>query len=278
MTGLVRSELLKSFSTRMGWGMPLAQFLLAAVFTAIFGGIMLFIDIPLTPDQTVSSRELFEDTVLVRTIYTGALQFGYLLALVLGILAMGSEFRHKTVTATFLASPRRGSVIAAKVLALVVVVLVNGLAHLVGALVGGGTMLLLADVPLMPDAPDIIGVLLRMLLVFVLWGLMGLGLGILIPNQVVALFVGVSVAFLIEPLLSFGITFVDSLADAARFFPSQASAATLSLYEGMDPGTIEAMGGNPDQLAWWVAALALLGYAAVMTLIGWLLTRARDVG
>lgn len=277
MTGLVRSELRKAFSTRMAWGMPLAQFLLAAVFAAITGGFLLFVDIPGADGQTVPAREMFEDSMLARMTYTGGLQIGYLLALVLGILSMGSEYRHKTLTATFLAAPRRGRVITAKILGLTVVVVLSGLAHLAGAVLGGGIMLLLADVPLFPDAADLASVMLRLLLVLVLWGLMGLGLGVLIPNQVVALFVGVAFAFLIEPLLSFGITFVDALADAARFFPSQASAAALSVFEGVDPAVMQGMGGNPDQLDWWVAAVTLLVYAAVMTAVGWVLTSRRDV-
>lgn len=278
MIGLVRSELRKALTTRMAWGMPLAQFVLAAVFSAITGGFLLFVDIPGADGTTVPAREMFEDGVLARMTYTGGLQVGYLLALVLGILAMGSEYRHKTLTATFLAEPRRGRVVGAKVLGLSVVVVLNGLAHLAGAVLGGGIMLLLADVPLFPDAADLAGVMLRLLLVLVLWGLMGLGLGVLIPNQVVALFVGVAFAFLVEPLLSFGITFVDALADAARFFPSQASSAALSVFEGVDAATAQSMGVNPDQLEWWVAALTLLVYAAVMTAIGWVLTRLRDVG
>ena len=277
MTGLVRSELRKAFTTRMAWGMPLAQFLLAAVFVAITGAFLLFVDVPGPGGVPVPAKELFEDGVLARMIYTGGLQVGYLLALVLGILSMGGEYRHRTLTATFLAEPRRGRVIWAKAAALTVVVVVNGLAHLAGALLGGGIMLLVADVPVFPDAPDLAGVMLRLLLVLALWGLMGLGLGVLIPNQVVALFVGVAFAFLIEPLLSFGITFVEALADAARFFPSQASTAALSVFEGVDPATAQGMGFNPDQLSWWLASLTLLVYAAIMTLIGWVLTRVRDV-
>jgi ABC-2 type transport system permease protein len=277
MTGLVRSELRKAFTTRLAWGMPLAQFVLAAIFAAITGGFLLFVDIPGVDGQPIPARELFPDGVLARMTYTGGLQVGYLLALVLGILAMGSEYRHRTLTATFLAEPRRGRVVMAKVVGLSIVVVLNGLAHIAGAVLGGGIMLLIADVPLFPDAAELGGVMLRLLLVLVLWGLMGLGLGVLLPNQVVALFVGVAFAFLIEPLLSFGITFVDALADAARFFPSQASTAALSVFEGVDPASAQNMGFNPDQLDWWVASLALLGYAAVMTAIGWVLTRRRDV-
>lgn len=278
MTGLIRSELRKVFTTRTGWGMPLAQFVLAAVFVGITAAFMLFVQLPGPTGESAPAGDALGDTVVARLIYTGGMQIGYLLALVLGILSMGGEYRHKTLTATFLAAPRRGRVIAAKVVALVVVVLVNGLAHIAGALAVGGTLLLVADAPVLPEPGGLLWVLVRLLLVLVLWGLMGLGLGVLIPNQVVALFVGVAFAFLIEPLLGFFIGMVDWLADTARFFPSQASMATLSLYEGMDTTTVQELGGNPDQLAWWVAALALLGYAAVMTVIGWVLTLRRDVG
>lgn len=279
MTGLIRSELRKAFTTRIGWGMPLAQFLLAALFVGIAGAFMLFVAVPgPAGGEGAPMGDSLEPTVLARTLYTGGMQVGYLLSLVLGILSMGSEYRHKTLTATFLSAPRRGRVIAAKVVALTIVVVVNGLAHLAGALVTGGALLLAADKAVFPEAGDLLGVLARMLLVFVLWGLMGLGLGVLIPNQVAALFVGVAFAFLIEPLLGVFIGMVDALADVARFFPSQASMAALSLYEGMDAATVEQAGGNPDQLTWWVASLVLLGYAAVMTVIGWVLTQRRDVG
>lgn len=278
MTGLIRSELRKAFTTRIGWGMPLAQFLLAALFVGITGVFMLFVTVPGSAGGTDGPLgDAFPAPVLARTIYTGGMQVGYLLSLVLGILSMGTEYRHRTLTATFLAAPRRGRVIAAKVVALTVVVVVNGLAHLAGALLTGGTLLLVADRAVLPEAGDLLGVLARMLLVFALWGLMGLGLGVLIPNQVAALFVGVAFAFLVEPLLGVFIGMIDALAEAARFFPSQASTAALSLYQGMDPGTVEQTGGSAEPLTWWVAALVLLGYAAVMTAVGWVLTLRRDV-
>jgi hypothetical protein len=116
-----------------------------------------------------------------------------------------------------------------------------------------------------------------MVLVLVLWGLMGFGLGVIIPNQVIALFVGVGFTLLLEPLIGFGLTFVDWLADAAKYFPSQATMATLDLFSGVDPEVRQSLGGAEDPLTWWVAALVLLGYAAVMAALGWGLTSRRDV-
>ena len=44
------------------------------------------------------------------------------------------------------------------------------------------------------------------LLVLGLWALIGLGIGILIPNQVAALLIGIGVAWIVEPLLGFAMS------------------------------------------------------------------------
>ncbi|MFX0538077.1 ABC transporter permease [Ornithinimicrobium sp. Y1847] len=276
MINLTRSELRKYFTTRMAWSMPLAMFVLAAIFAAFQGLFLVVIGQMPGPDgEMVRPAEMFTDLALARAVYSGALNLGYLLALVLGILSMSGEFRHKTITATLLAAPRRGQLILAKVAALIVIVTLNALAFIAGSLVGGGIMLAIGDAAVFPEPMSLLTTLARMILILVLWGLMGFGLGVLIPSQVVALFVGVGFTLLIEPLMGFGLTFVDALKDAARFFPSQASMSVLDLSSGMDEAMAQQMGSSP--LTWWVAALVLLGYAVFMTLLGWILTARKDV-
>lgn len=278
MIALIRSELLKARTTRLAWGMPLAMFLVGGSLAALMG--LLYVVLGELPGGGGGSpADLWSDLTLARMVYAGGSSLGYLLALVLGILAMSGEFRHRTITPTLLAAPRRGQVIAAKVLALVAVVTANALAFLVGSLLGGAVMLAVGERALFPEPGVLAATLLRLLLVLVLWGLMGFGLGVLIPNQVVALFVGVGLAWIVEPLLGVGLSFVDGLKGAARFFPSQASAAALDLYSGLDADTTGSMGGAAgDPLTWWVACLVLLGYAALLTAAGWLITARRDVG
>lgn len=279
MTALVRAELRKYFTTRLSWAMPLAMLVVGALFAALQGLFLAVIgEFPGADGEMIRPTEIWGELTVARMVYTGGIQIGYLLALVLGILSMSGEFRHKTLTATLLAAPRRGRLIAAKVLALVVTVGLNALAFTVGSLIGGGIMLIVGDAAVFPEPVDLLLTLGRMLLVLVLWGLMGFGLGVIIPSQVAALFVGIGFALLIEPLIGFGLTFVDWLADAAKFFPSQATTATLDLFSGVDPAMRQSMGGGAeDPLTWWVAALVLLAYAALLTLLGWVLTSRRDV-
>ena len=274
---LVRAELRKYLSTRLSWAMPLAMFAMGAIFAALQGLVLAVIgEFPGADGTVIRPSEMFEDLTLARMVYTGAIQMGYLLAMVLGILAMSGEYRHRTITSTLLAAPRRGRLISAKLVGLVAVVALNAVAFVAGSVLGGAIMLAVGDAAVFPEPAALLTTFLRMVLVLVLWGLIGFGLGVVIPNQVMALFVGVGVTLLVEPLLGFGLTFVEQLKDAARYFPSQASMATLDLYDGVDPAAAQQL-GSAEPLTWWVAALVLLGYALVMTVLGWVLTSRRDV-
>ena len=51
-------------------------------------------------------------------VYVGGLSVGYLLLLTIGVLQIGSEYRHKTISGTFLATPKRLQAMLAKVVAL----------------------------------------------------------------------------------------------------------------------------------------------------------------
>ncbi|WP_298889123.1 ABC transporter permease [uncultured Serinicoccus sp.] len=278
MISLVRAELRKYFTTRLSWSMPLAMAVLGGLFAALQGLFLAVIgEFPGPDGSMIVPAEAFGEDVVARLVYTGGVQIGYLLALVLGILSMSGEFRHKTITATLLAAPRRGQLIAAKLASVAVIVAVNSVAFTLGSVVGGGLTLALGDASLFPDPAGLLATFARMILVLVLWGLMGFGLGVLITNQVVALFVGVGVTLLVEPLLGLGLTFVEQLADASKFFPSQASMSALDLFAGVDPGMAQSLGGAQDALSWGWGTLVLLGYAAFMAALGWLLTSRRDV-
>ena len=101
-----------------------------------------------------------------------------------------------------------------------------------------------------------------------LWALIGLGVGILIPNQVAALLIAVGVAWIVEPIIGAVLPLTEIGENIARYLPSQATNATLDVQNISFAGTV------PDQLAWWAGALVLTGYAVVMALIGTIRTSA----
>ncbi|CAN5889519.1 hypothetical protein BH24ACT8_BH24ACT8_13040 [soil metagenome] len=276
MGPLVRAELRKYLTTRMYWGMALAMFLTGALFAAITAAFVIYGSIQVGGEE-IDLETVLPELTLARMVYTGGIQIGYLLALVIGVVAIGTEFRHKTATSTFLAAPRRTRVILAKAAALVLIAVGSGLFHVIGSLIGGGVLLGLNDLAVLPDAAQLGRTLLLALLVLALWALMGLGIGVLITNQVAALFVAVAVAWIVEPLLGWGLTFLDGGDTFARFFPSQATTATLNVFTGADEQVTRSMGGSGEQLPWWGAALTLIAYAGVMTVIGVWLTRRRDI-
>lgn len=278
MTGLVRAELRKFFTVRMWWGITLAAFLLGAGLTALSGWFLVYGSLPMPGGESVSLAESIDDASLARMIYTQSISMGYLLTFVMGIIAIGGEYRHKTLTATLLAAPRRGSLILAKVLGVAVISTVIALGHLAGSVLAGAVVLGSGGHEILPDPAGLGLVFVRLALVLVLWGLIGLGLGVLIPNQVVALFVGVAVVWIVEPLVGVFMGLASWGETLATYLPAQVSLATVDAYTGMPESTREILGVGGTTLTWWVAAVVLAGYAAVMTLLGWFLTHRRDVG
>ena len=104
-----------------------------------------------------------------------------------------------------------------------------------------------------------------------MWALIGLGIGILIPNQIAALFIAIGVAWIVEPLLSVLLATQEWGKGIVRFFPSSATNAVLG--SAAQSGGGEAIPAFP----WWGAALVLVAYAAIMAAVGTFLTLRRDV-
>ena len=125
---------------------------------------------------------------------------------------------------------------------------------------------------LMPFAdPEIWRTLALALLVLGLWALIGLGVGILIPNQVAALLIAIGVAWIIEPILGAVLGITSWGSDITPYLPSQATSAMLSTSTGGFNGE------TVQTLSWWAGALVLAAYAAVMAGIGSWLTVRRDI-
>jgi ABC-2 type transport system permease protein len=125
MTRLVRSELLKLRTTRTT---RVLLALAAAGTAALIAAVLLLAG---QPGQPALGPDALRQLVLVPA------QPLTLAALVLGVLGMAGELRHGTATSTFLVTPERGRVVAAKLAAAAVTGLAMSLASSAAVLAVG---------------------------------------------------------------------------------------------------------------------------------------------
>jgi ABC-2 type transport system permease protein len=246
VTRLFAAELLKLRTLRSTWGFGLVALLFAGLVTAgNIGGS--------------AEADRFDPELQFRIVLDGAFP-GSILALLMGIILVTNEFRHGTIARTLLATPRRGRLVAVKLLA--------------GAATGAGLMLLMLvaiavtaaiwlgilEVPLaLDEAGD--GVW-RALVAAVLAGILGAAIGGAVHSQVGALVGALVWMFVLEPIcwVILGLLDVDGVAD---YLP----AASLG-------GVVDSGDGG---LSWSRSAGVVLGWIIVATVLAVLRTRRRDI-
>ena len=270
----VAAEFSKILTTRMWWILALVLFgyiaLLAGGLAALFGGI----DSGAISSDSVSTGgggSLAGLGSLPPLIYSFAASVGYVFPVLLGALASTGEFRHQTLTPTFLATPRRARVLSAKTIALFVVGAAFGVVALaasvgIGALVFNG----FGIDPLLADSATwaLIG---RTVLAMALWAVIGVGLGVLVPSQVASIVIVLAFTQFVEPLLRFASSFTEVTADVGKFLPGAASDALV----GASFFTLASPGGAV--LESWQGGLVLLAYGLLATGFGYLVSWKRDV-
>jgi ABC-2 type transport system permease protein len=246
MTRLFAAELLKLRTLRSTWGFALVALLLAGLATAgQIGGA-----------QAQDRRDPeFQFRIVLDAAFPAAL-----LSLLLGMILVTNEFRHGTIARTLLATPRRGRLVAIKLLA--------------GAATGAGLMLItlvvtastavvwlgILDVPLeLGEATD---AALRALVGAVLAGVIGAAIGGAVHSQVGALVGALVWIFVAEPLCWALLGLLD-VGGAAEYLP----AASLG-------GIVDSGGGG---LPFAGSVGMALAWAALATVLALLRTSRRDI-
>src|SRR3954466_11091729 len=114
MTRLVRAEWTKLFTTRVWIGLTIGACLLAGGFAALFTGLA-GVEQNGQPGLPAIGTPDYEELV-----FSGGANASVFL-LILGIIGMTQEYRHRTATPTFLTEPRRWRVVVATLLSYAVV-------------------------------------------------------------------------------------------------------------------------------------------------------------
>jgi ABC-2 type transport system permease protein len=208
----------------------------------------------------VLSAALSEDVTAddVRGIF--ASDFSALFILLLGIIGMTGEWRHRTITSTVLAAPGRARLLAAKVISYAVAGVVLSLIVSV-AIMLVGTLILAGRDETTLGIGDLGDVLWRNLLVAAFLGALGVCFGALVRNQVVAIVAVLVLGFVVEPVL------LGVAGDVGRFGPTV----------GAPNGVVGISFGDETPLESAVAVLVLVGWVAVLFAAAAALLERRDL-
>jgi ABC-type transport system involved in multi-copper enzyme maturation permease subunit len=252
MTALVRAEFRKLFSTRLWLWLLLGSL----GFTAL--GCVVIIALDGNPQN--AAPPLSTDAGLRNLFATAAA--GNVFAIVLGAIGMTSEFRHLTATPTFLATPHRGRVVAAKLLTYAMAGAGYGLASVMLVLAIALTWLPAKGIHISPTGDGIPAVLLAAVAALAVYSVLGVGVGALVRNQIAAVVGTLIYLLVLEAILSV----VPVVRDYYRYLPGGALNALIRSGASQVP-----------LLAPWQGGLLLLGYGLVLAGLGAALAVRRDI-
>ncbi|MFC4943964.1 hypothetical protein [Pseudonocardia sp. GCM10023141] len=248
MTALVRAELAKIRTLRSTWVLVA----LAAVFCAGWttSAVLVFDATPQAVALPAAER--------LAAIYRMGQQ-GYLAALLLGVFGMTGEYRHQTITWTFLQSPVRRRVLVAKAAAHALFGLGIGLLGV--AVTTGTAAVLLSSAGRVVFTAQVPAILAGCVLSTAGYALLGLAIGTLVRNQAAAVAVAFGWFYYGEYLLAAFLPVV------GRWLPTGAAKALI--------GDQAVTGG--ELLPVWAGAAVFLGYVVVIGGAAQVLTLRRDV-
>ncbi len=268
MTGLIRAEFRKAFSIKLWWALLIPVVVLSAL-VDLFGGVF----------TAALAGEGLPSVLPGSLAY--ALSLTSVFAALYGIVTAAGEFRHRTVTTTYLTARGRGRVLVAKAASTAAMGAVYAAATVVVGTVAG-----LAGGSGMPGVGPLAAVTGVGIAVAALWAVLGTALGTIISNQVTVLVVALVYMLAGELLLSVLLTRSDSdaVSRLAAYLPVNAGDVALydvagrALVGAADSGRfVELLAGVTAPPPWWGGLLVLLAWTAAAGATGHVVGGRRDV-
>jgi ABC-type transport system involved in multi-copper enzyme maturation permease subunit len=230
----LRAELLKIRSTRTTAGLLIGLIVLVLLF--------IILSCTLSPAHQILTEQ---DQVNL----LGIGSFGSIFAALAGIMLVTSEYRFGTIRPTFLFNPSRRRLFTSKIEA-------GALAGLAFGVIGEGlvlaiglTILKARDIPISLNGGNFAAVIVGTVVGAALWGVIGVGLGAIIPNQVGAVIALLAWGFVVENLV-FGL-----LPSVGRYLPVHAQNSMM----GYNTAHYLSSSGGALVLVAWTVVLAAVG-------------------
>lgn len=292
MTRLIHAELFKLRTTSMGWLFAVATVLSTAImFTvnAVNANSLLKPFAQYVALETHGHGDRIPPQFLAHlqndwqlghsvvtqatTLYTSGQLIGVLLACLLGIVLITSEYHQQTATTTFLQTPQRTRVVAGKLGTAIVVAAGSWLVSTVLSVVAGAIFLHHLGYGTQLGEWGVLRAILLNLAAYAIWAVFGVGFGALIRNQLgatvsatVLYLVGASAAAGVFELVNTYLINQNWVLSLQVIVPEVASAVMISPTKTFDQSPAE-----------WVGAAVLIAYGIVAGVVGTWVLRRRDI-
>ena len=243
MRAVLRAELFKQRTTQTGRSL-FGAMLCLVLFAVVLHGALL-------PTENIDG-----DAEQLTAVFGWGALMSALFAALLGALSITSEFRHGTIRPTLLATPARGLVIVAKVLATMLIGAGFGFVAAIIAASAGAVALRARSVDVRLDGGDYALLIAGGVIAASLWAALGVGLGAIVRNQVPAL-VGICAWLLfVENLLVGDFRLIG---DVGRLLPGAAGQAL----SGQNQGSLVSPGVGLVLLVLYAGITTVAGYVAI---------------
>ena len=263
MSGALRAELRRITTTKLWWSILICIFVLSAGYAALPAGVALL------QDKAGVASSPFTDPGIIRSIYHGGNVLARIMAMVVGIVSIGSEYRYGTLAWSHLATPRRIRMLLGKAAALLIFGVIYGITSVAAGMLVAIPFVLANHGSFLLDQPDTLRSIILGICSIALWTMIGMGLGILIKNMLIAVVLGVILGYLLEPIVSL-VLFLKREDQLLNVTPSGATNAMLGI---TSPVLFAAQHPSP----WWLAGMILAAWCLLPALAGLLSVVRRDL-
>jgi ABC-type transport system involved in multi-copper enzyme maturation permease subunit len=190
-------------------------------------------------------------------------------AVLFGVVSATAEYRHRTITTSYLTAPGRAQLLVAKAL----VAAVAGAGYAVVCAACGAVGIGVAGGSAIANPGALLQVSLAAVLLFALWGALGVAVGMVVGNQLAAIVGVLLYLILVEQIVVLlvnagGNTRVD------EYLPAGASSSVLNALVGDTP-----LSGlfAVDTPPWWLPTLIFACYTVIGLLGAALVADRRDI-
>jgi ABC-2 type transport system permease protein len=192
----------------------------------------------------------------------------YIVVFVLGVLGVTTEFRYQTITPTVLLTPSRWAIITAKLITYALVGIAYSIIAVLVQIAVAVPWLSSKNVNVDFGNGHVQHAIISVVVVMALFGIVGLGVGALVRNQIVAVVVGIIFLAILENIL----LIIPGVRHAWPYTPAGASAAIEHT-----TGSTEVGNNGVHLTSTWVGVVVLLLWAFVPAILGAAFSMNRDI-